>query len=435
MKSLLGEDYEAFAKTLDAPAFRGVYVNTLKCTVEKFCALAPFDLTPTPFSKNGFYIPPEAEGIGTHPLHHAGAFYVQEPSAMSAAAALCVQEGDKVLDLCAAPGGKTTALAGALNGTGLLWSNEYVKQRAFTLLSNCERIGVSGAVISNATPAALAQELPGFFDKILVDAPCSGEGMLRREKAEYTHWNEKNILICADRQKEILHEAAKLLKGGGEIVYSTCTFNRAENEEVVLAFLESHPDFSLVPIEQAFGSSGFGLPETRRVFPKDGGEGHFVAKLRKAGNGKYVKYESFTHSPAPQAFSDFYMEHFSGEMCGIPARIGDKIYLLPPLLPQTKHLSILRAGILAGEMKGQRFVPAHALFAAATAAQCKKSVCFLLDDVRLHRYLHGEETDVSDKTAQSGYHAVLVEGIPLGFGKVSGGKCKNHYPKGLRNLK
>ena len=435
MKLLLGaEEYKRFAASLQEPAFRGIYVNTLKCTVEKLQQLFPYPLRQTPFSEKGFYIAPDVQHLGNHPLHHAGAFYVQEPSAMSAAAVLDVQPGDRVLDLCAAPGGKTTALAGVLAGTGLLWSNEYVKQRAFTLLSNCERIGVRNAVVSNADTRLLAEKLPTFFNKILVDAPCSGEGMLRREKAEYEKWSEENIAICAARQKNILENAAVLLCPGGEMVYSTCTFNQEENEEVVAAFLEKHPEFSLVHIAAHFGSAGFGMPQARRIFPKDGGEGHFVAKLKKSGSSDFVNPKSFTAAPAPSAFHEFYREQFLEKPYGNPCQIRDKTYLLPPEMPALTGIPLLRAGVLAGEMKGARFVPAHALYEAAQANDCANRLNLTLDDARTAAFLHGEEIDIGDSTAQKGFCAVSVENIPLGFGKVTGSKLKNHYPKGLRNL-
>ena len=434
MRALLGDDYAAFAATLDAPAFRGVYINTLKCSKEKFLSLFPYPLTPTPFSSYGFYIDPAVEGLGRLPLHHAGAFYAQEPSAMSAAAALAVRKGDKVLDLCAAPGGKTTALAAALDGTGLLWSNEYVKKRAFTLLSNIERIGARNVVVSNTGAQTLAAQLPAFFDKILVDAPCSGEGMLRREKAVYEDWNENNILLCAERQKEILTQAAKLLRPGGEMVYSTCTFNQTENEDVAQWFLEHHPDFSLLPIAEDFGSPGFGMPDARRIFPRDGGEGHFVVKFKKAGEAPLVKFKDFTGTAAPEDFFTFYQSVFEGKPYGKPTMIGGKIYLLPADLPATEHCSILRAGVLAGEMQGKRFSPAHALFSAAREPDIRNGIDLAANDERLQRFLHGEEIDIGSEAPQKGYYAVSVKGIPLGFGKVSGAKMKNHYPKGLRNL-
>jgi len=434
MRALLGAAYESFAASLEEPAFRGITANTLKCSAAKLTDLLPYSLEPTPFSQNGFYLPPAAEHLGRHPLHHAGAFYVQEPSAMSAAAVLAVHPGEKVLDLCAAPGGKTAALAAALNGTGLLWSNEYVKQRAFTLLSNCERMGVRNAVISNADPHLLAARLPGYFDKVLVDAPCSGEGMLRREKAEYEQWNEKNITICAARQKAILESAAALLRAGGEMVYSTCTFNKTENEDVITWFLQNYPDFELVTIQEHFGSEGFDMPQARRIFPKDGGEGHFIAKLKKGGVSHNVKLNNFTLKPAPPAFENFYKEQFGSPPYGMPCEIAGKTYLIPEGTPDLKGLPILRAGVLAGEMKGKIFFPAHALYAAASAKDCTNRLNLSLADTRTARFLHGEEIDVGDSAVNKGFCALSVENIPLGFGKVSGGKLKNHYPKGLRNL-
>ena len=434
MKALLGDSYPAFESSLEQPPFRGVYVNELKCSTARFRQLFPFPIEPTPFAPCGFYLDPDTAHLGTHPLHHAGAFYAQEPSAMSAAAVLAAKPGEKVLDMCAAPGGKTAAIAAALGGNGLLWSNEYVKQRAFTLLSNCERMGVRNAVISNADSAVLAKQLPQFFDKVLVDAPCSGEGMLRREKADYEKWSPKNIALCARRQAEILHNAAQTLACGGELVYSTCTFNRTENEEAVEAFLATHPDFELLPIQEPFGSPGFGMPEARRIFPADGGEGHFVAKLKKRGEAAAVKYSDFTAGPAPAAFDDFYKQQFAATPAGRPCEIGGKIYITPPALPATAGIPIHRAGVLAGEMKGRRFVPAHQLYSAARAEDCRAALDLSLEDARLPRYLHGEEISAEGASVTSGYLAIMVEGIPLGFGKASGGKIKNHYPKGLRNL-
>lgn len=434
MKNLLGEDFVEFEKTINEPAFRGVYVNELKCSVEKFKSIFPYKLSPTPFSDRGFYLENDAPKLGTHPLHHAGAFYSQEPSAMSAAAVLDVKKGERVLDLCAAPGGKTAAIAGALNGTGLLWSNEYVKQRAFTLLSNCERMGIRNAVISNSSPEKLAKELPCFFDKILVDAPCSGEGMLRREKAEYEKWNKKNISICALRQKNILNEAAKMLRSGGELVYSTCTFNREENEEVIGNFLKNHPEFELLEIKNHFGSAGFGMPQAKRIFPSNGGEGHFAVKLKKGEGIDNVKYKNFTTQPAPEEFNTFYKDNFKNDIYGNAYTVGEKVYILPKDVPKTSGINIIRSGVLAGEMKHKTFFPHHALYSAAKAEECKNIVNLDLNDSRLMRFLHGEEIDISGSEAHKGFCALSVEGIVIGFGKISGTKMKNHYPKGLRNL-
>ena len=434
MKALLGEEYGEFESTLDSPAFRGVFVNALKCDVNKFKKLFPYELKNTPFSERGFYIDSSIEKLGINPLHHAGAFYLQEPSAMSVASVVEAKPGEKVLDLCAAHGGKSVGLANGLKDSGLLWSNEYVKSRAFTLLSNLERIGVKNSVISNSSPEALANSLEDFFDKVLVDAPCSGEGMLRREKAEYKKWNTKNISICVNRQKNIIDNAAKMLKCGGELVYSTCTFNKEENEEIALWFLENHPDFEILDIKNHFGRDGFGLKQAKRIFPADGGEGHFVVKFRKGGDTQKVKFQSFTYDKIPPVFSDFWADTFTTEVPKNITIIDSRIYIMPPLMPKTEKINMIRAGVLAGEIRGRNFIPHHNLFSTAKKEECINFIDLPLNSPLLLKFLHGEEISVEGFSLYKGYCAVLCEGIALGFGKVSNGKLKNHYPKGLRNL-
>lgn len=434
MKALLGENYGEFEQSLDLPAFRGLYVNSLKCDIDKFKRLFPYALKNTHFSGAGFYIDSDIEKLGINPLHHAGAFYLQEPSAMSVASVVNAKEGEKVLDLCAAPGGKSVGLANSLKNSGLLWSNEYVKSRSFTLLSNMERIGVKNAVISNSTPEALAKSLKAFFDKVLVDAPCSGEGMLRREKAEYDDWNTKNISICVNRQKNILDNAAKMLKSGGELTYSTCTFNREENEEIALWFLKNHPEFEILEIKNHFGRDGFGLKQAKRIFPADGGEGHFIVKFRKGEDTQNVKFSGFTYDKIPPVFRDFWESTFTTEVPENITNTGSRIYIIPSLLPKTEGINIIRAGILAGEIRGKNFIAHHNLFSCAEMGKCKNYIDLPLSSPLLLKFLHGEEIPVSDFNVNKGWCAVFCEGIALGFGKVSGGQMKNHYPKGLRNL-
>ena len=237
MKSLLGDEYSEFLKYYEADNFRGLRVNTLKCTPDKLKSLLDFELKNTPFCKEGFYIPDEVTSLGNNPLHHCGAFYIQEPSATSAVEMLGVEEGDFVLDLCAAPGGKSTQIGAKLNGTGLLWSNEIVKSRANILLSNIERMGISNAVVSNCHPDVLCERLANQFDRVLVDAPCSGEGMFRKNQEAQTEWSEEHVKSCAERQLNILNSAKKALKSGGVLVYSTCTFSVEENEGVITRFI------------------------------------------------------------------------------------------------------------------------------------------------------------------------------------------------------
>ena len=252
MKSLLGKEYEEFLKSYEVPARRGLRQNPLKCSEEQLLQSLPFSLEPTPFSPLSFYFESGEEKMGYLPAHHAGLFYIQEPSACSAVTALDPQLGETVLDLCAAPGGKSTQIAGLLQGQGLLWSNEIVKNRAQVLLSNTERLGVRNGVVSSCHPQRLCEALQGFFDRVLVDAPCSGEGMFRRDPEAVAQWSPESVPACAQRQRAILDSAALAVKEGGVLVYSTCTFSKEENEDNVEWFLGAHPEFEMVPLDRLF---------------------------------------------------------------------------------------------------------------------------------------------------------------------------------------
>ncbi len=433
------EDLEIFTNEYKKPSFRGVRVNTLKCTEDKFFSLVEgIDETHrTPFSKDGFYISEGVEFTGNHPLHHAGAVYFQEPSAMSAATLLAPEKGDIVLDLCAAPGGKSTQLASYLQGTGLLWSNEIVRNRANILLGNIERCGVNNSVVSSSDPESLCTALEGVFDKILVDAPCSGEGMFRRDKSAYSEWSPEHSDACAVRQLKILESAKKTLRPGGVMVYSTCTFSQAENEGVIEEFLRLNPDFELVKSKETFGRTalqGCGV----RIYPMDGGEGHFAVKLRKKGSTQEISRTEHITEPdderkIPAIVKEFLSESFIDVA---PYRRlllhGDNVFVLPEYCPDLRGTSSIRAGLFAGTVKKNYFEPAHALFMGADISNLRQVVNLSLDDIRVKKYLHGEEIDVEGNI--KGYTAVAVEGIIMGFGKVSGGRLKNKYPKGLRIL-
>ncbi len=269
MRGLLGDEYEAFLRCYEGDNFRGLRVNTLKCKPDQLQNLLDYELNPTPFCPNGFYLPADVQSPGNSPLHHCGAFYIQEPSATSAVEMLGVEEGDVVLDLCAAPGGKSAQIGAKLNRTGLLWSNEIVRNRANILLSNIERMGISNAVVSNAHPEQLCERVAGTFDRVLVDAPCSGEGMFRKNGEAQTEWSVEHVRSCAERQLHILDSAKKALKPGGVMVYSTCTFSREENEGVITRFLDENPDFELEDSGVSFGRPA--LEYARRIFPMDGG--------------------------------------------------------------------------------------------------------------------------------------------------------------------
>ncbi len=425
MRGMLGGEYDGFLACYDQPHLRGIRLNTLKCTEEILRAALPFSLSHAPFSPLSFYVPEGVEHLGTLPMHHAGAFYVQEPSAASAVTVLNPQPGERVLDLCAAPGGKSTQIAASLAGEGLLWSNEVIRSRANILLSNVERMGVRNAVVSCCRPEVLCKALIGFFDKVLVDAPCSGEGMFRRDERAVTEWNPEHVKTCAVRQLAILESASVALREGGVLVYSTCTFSPDENEGVISTFLERHSDFELLDSGVSFGRSGT-LAGTRRILPMDGGEGHFVAKLRRlSANGGAAPYAYQKVSETARACCEMmYRETPAGAL----EQIGEQLLLLPPDLPQMKGLGVLRAGVLLGTSQ-KRIEPAHAAFMAAKP----EMLCSVLelDASQVTAFLHGEELEAPD--SYKGYTGVAVNGVVTGFGKCSNGRLKNRYPKGLRN--
>lgn len=432
MQALLGDEYNSFLEYYEGENFRGLRVNTLKCPVEKLKNIIGFELEPTPFCSDGFYIPGGVQSLGNSPLHHCGAFYIQEPSATSAVEMLGVEEGDLVLDLCAAPGGKSTQIGAKLNGTGLLWSNEIVKSRANILLSNIERMGISNAVVSNAHPDVLCQRLSGRFDKVLVDAPCSGEGMFRKNDSAQTEWSVAHVESCAERQLNILNSAKLALKDGGVMVYSTCTFSKEENEGVITRFLAENPEFCLEDPGVTFGRPA--LDFARRIFPMDGGEGHFAARLRKSG--VLHKTEPLPVKGRPdEKILDFYDTVFKNRPFGENIEVKkDKVIILPKNYDlEYRGLPILRAGVILGEIIKNRIEPHHSAFASAKPEQCAQSVDFDTNSAEIKAYLHGEEIAVP--AGIRGYCAVCVNGMTVGFGKASNGRLKNKYPKGIRTLK
>lgn len=452
-RALLGTRYDVLYAAPCA-VHRGVTVNGLRCAPQEFAAAVDFGLEPSPFCDAAFLLTDPQLRPGRHAYHHAGVFYVQEPSASVPAGLLGVRPGERVLDLCAAPGGKTSQLAAALRGEGLLVANEYVAARAGVLKSNLERMGVTNALVLNESTARVAAAFPAFFDKVLVDAPCSGEGMFRKESVAVTQYDQPLLDRCAALGAEILENAAAMLAPGGILVYSTCTFAPGEDEGQIAAFLARHPEFTLCDLS----GCGFGQPGEanrtgddplqaeycRRIWPCDGGEGHFMAKLQKAadapavelprgknGKGKGGKTPR-VDAKALQAWQSFAKELFP-TLAGQPiAVVGDGFLLEPPALLPAAKLHVLRAGVPAGRAAKGRFEPAHALF-MAYGAQCTNCEELTLADPRTAAWLRGEEIEA--QTAQNGWCAVLVDGFPLGGGKASGGRIKNHYPKALRNLK
>lgn len=433
IKSLLGDDFDEFLKFYENENYKGLRVNTLKCSAEKLKTLVDFELVNTPFCKEGFYIPSDVTSLGNSPLHHCGAFYIQEPSATSAVEMLGVEKNDFVLDLCAAPGGKSTQIGAKLQGTGLLWSNEIVRNRANILLSNIERMGISNAVVSNCHPDILCNELQGRFDKVLVDAPCSGEGMFRKNSDAQNEWSVEHVKSCAQRQLMILNSAKNALKEGGVMVYSTCTFSQEENEGVITQFLSENPDFELEDAGIDFGRKT--LEYACRIFPMDGGEGHFAARLRKKGESyrSIIPYKN--NQKIDDKVWDFYDSLFVDRPFGDNLTlVGEKIIILPENYNRNiKNTGIIRAGIILGEIVKNRIEPHHSVFMAAQKNDCRSAVDFDLTSDEIQKFLHGEEIAVPSEV--KGYTAVCVNEITVGFGKASNGRLKNKYPKGLRILR
>ncbi len=417
MEKLLGEEYESFLESYSQPRFQSLRINHLKDGKESVREKADFFGEEVPWALGGYYYKEESHP-GKHPFHEAGVYYIQEASAMAPACALGALPGERILDLCAAPGGKSTQIADALGGQGLLICNEIHPQRAKILSENVERMGVGNALVLNHEPAYLAERFPEAFDRILVDAPCSGEGMFRKNEEAAGQWSADNVVMCAARQREIMEYAAGMLKKGGAMVYSTCTFAPEENEENVNWFLKEHPEFS--------------LEESMRLWPhKVKGEGHFLARFTKDGDSKgeaaVFGVERGMKEKDCKEWLAFKSKYLKRDFQGIYVMFGVQLYLVPEECPSLKGLKPLRAGLHLGTVKKDRFEPSHAL-----ALFLKPEEAVFSHDLSLEqagKYVKGETFAAE---GEKGWYLICVEGYSLGFGKLSGGIMKNHYPKGLR---
>lgn len=450
MKAFLGNEWDDFLYSYDNNRFQALRFNTLKVQSpeERMRILKTLKISSdkkVSWANEAYYFD-ENVRPGKHPYHEMGLYYIQEPSAMSAAALLAPKPGMRVLDLCAAPGGKSTQLATYLGDSGLLVSNEINTQRSRILSQNIERMGIKNAIVTNEDSFVLASHFPGFFNAIQVDAPCSGEGMFRKLPEAIEQWSMENVAICAERQKEILDNAAVMLKPGGTIVYSTCTFSKEENEDVIEYFLERHPDFT--------------LEEMERFWPhKVDGEGHFVAKLVRRGcvdtdlkadrktkknkNSKNRKNEtkSALTKENMKLLSEFLDETISENMAAWIKNsrlvmFGEQLYRLPDMEVDIKGLKVQRAGLHIGEFKKQRFEPSHSLALALKLNDAKNVVKLTCDNPQTIGFFNGQSVMLSDEQAaecKKGWALVCVDGYPVGWGKVNGAQVKNHYPKGLRN--
>lgn len=494
MKHMLGKEYEAFVQSYENERAHGLRFHGTKGRIQELYEKykEPFGLRQIPWCQEGFYYRQEARP-GKSPLHEAGLYYIQEPSAMSAVPLLDPQPGERMLDLCAAPGGKTTQAAERLGFMGLLVSNEIHAGRAKILSANVERMGFANTVVANESSEDLAEAFPEFFDRILIDAPCSGEGMFRKDEQARFEWSEENVRLCAARQREILDNGARLLRPGGRMVYSTCTFSPEENEQQIEAFLERHPEFSVVriPPEQGLPGLSPGRPEwtkngcravenTFRIWPHLAeGEGHYLALLEKAesreykterknrpghtpDNGTYKKpgkkdgrrfgdklpkrgresREKLWEDPAGRRILREFLEDLlwadEAVLPGLSLRemernlilFGQQVYRLPEEMPGIKGQKILRPGLHLGTLKKNRFEPSHGLAKALHPAQVKRKICLEPDDKRVGEYLSGHTLEAED--GLKGWVLICVGEYPLGWGKAAGNVLKNHYPKGLR---
>ncbi|MBE6589092.1 MAG: hypothetical protein E7643_02830 [Ruminococcaceae bacterium] len=457
MKQLLPcAEYDAFLRALTQErAVKGLRVNTKKIRPEVFESISPFALEKIPYVDGGYIVSDDA-GAGKHPYHHAGAYYMQDPGAMATVAAiprtLWTRRGLRILDLCAAPGGKTTQLAAACAATGgAVLANEYVSSRARILAGNVERMGLSNVCVTNADSKYIAEWYPDFFDLTVVDAPCSGEGMFRKTEQAALEWSPENVRMCAARQREILENGARTVSPGGYLLYSTCTYSTEENEEVVLEFLRSHPDFSLVPCDPSVsfvtadgieigGGDDYALSLCRRFYPhRAAGEGQFAALLLRDGKAIDRKKPCVDAWRAPErgdaAVAAAFMKETLGRsmdglcLCGgvlslFPAH-GDLHFPIPPF-------GTVAVGCALGEVRKGRILPHHHFF-SCFGAELLSRVCRNVDDGDVIRYLCGEEIDADGARGMTAF--LLAAGdteIPLGGAKAADGRLKNYYPKGLR---
>ena len=454
MQEMLGEEWPMFLECYEHDRYQALRMNPLKkgLNEELFASVlhrfgAEQAVLWEPY---GFYYKEDTRP-GKHVYHEAGLYYIQEPSAMSAAALLAPKPGMRVLDLCAAPGGKTTQLASYLMQKGLLVANEIHPARCRILSQNVERMGIENTIVTNEDSGRLAEKFPGFFHAILVDAPCSGEGMFRKNPEAMEEWSADQVLVCADRQREILENAAAMLLPGGTLAYSTCTFSEEENEQNIDWFLEKHPEFHIKQMDAPWFTKDE-RQGTFRLWPhKLHGEGHFAAVLVKDGMlpdfeektdiGKRKKSVlDKTKEQALEEFLDSSVSHEQKErICGGNLILfGAQLFRLPEDAPDLKGLRVLRAGLHIGEFKKNRFEPSHALalWLGIQDVQC----CLNLnaDDIRLGGFLRGESIFLNEKDVirlqgrAKGWCLICVDGCSVGWGKLAGGQIKNHYPKGLR---
>ena len=486
MKTLLNEEeYERFILSYDVNRYYGIRVNTLKISIEQFKKISPFKLEKIPWVKDGFYYN-EGETPGKHPYYHAGLYYIQEPSAMLPAEILDARPGEYILDLCAAPGGKSVQIASRMRGEGLLVANDSNPERVKALVKNIELLGIRNAIVTNELPENLAAKFPEYFDKILVDAPCSGEGMFRKDENAARSWRKYKCEDCAKIQKNILEHANKMLKPGGRLVYSTCTFSPEENEKVILDFLKKNEDYNIIEIPLSEGIER-GRPEwadgderlcgTARLWPhKIKGEGHFVALLLKKGSSdrwdRWKKTEArlneFNISKEKmEIINEFMINNLNMEIKGNLFIIGNNLYYLPVPLPELEGIKAAKLGWYLGRflttsndqgskvLKGRKssgnlknlknlknmvvtkglmdmFEPSHSMVMALRKSDLKSVIDFNSKSIEVIKYLKGETLLIG---GEKGLTGICIDGFTAGWAKQTGNMLKNLYPKGWRKIR
>lgn len=438
MKKLLGDEYEEYEKALQAEPVRAFRVNTDKISLADFEKINIFGKEKIPYTENGFYL--DYDKIGNHPYHHAGMIYVQEPGAMAPAECVDIEPDWKILDMCAAPGGKSTQLKNKLGENGILVSNEIISSRCRILTGNIERLGLHNTVTTCMDTGKLAKLFPDTFDIIMVDAPCSGEGMFRKEEIAIDEWSTDNVKKCAERQAEILENAVTALKNGGYIVYATCTFSLEENEMMIDEFLQNHPEFEIVPVKEKVrentsdgiffdGCRCENIHFARRFYPhKSKGEGQFMAVLHN-------KNESFDFgikfSPEKikidRVVTDFLDDVLvSYDKSDVTMYNGNPVYFTPGF--EIKKGTAFSCGVTIGEIRKNYIQPHHQFF-MAMGKDFRRKIELSPDSDEMKKYLHGEEISAD---CENGWAVVITNGCAVGGAKVVGGRAKNHYPKGLR---
>lgn len=447
MREILSDEFEDYLKSYNYKRMYGLRVNTNKISTKEFEKICPFKIEKIPWISNGYYYDGSKEHPAKHPYYYAGLYYLQEPSAMTPASRLEVNPGDLVLDMCAAPGGKATELGSKLRGEGLLVANDISNSRAKSLLKNVELFGISNVFVVNETADKLLNYYEEYFDKILIDAPCSGEGMFRKDPAIISSWEKNGPEFYADIQRDIITQAAKMLKPGGLMLYSTCTFSPVENEGTIQFLLDTNKDFKLKEMEEYEGFSK-GRPElvngsedlskTIRIWPhKMEAEGHFLALLHKKGEkaSDLTSGESYKITKPESDILEAFLKnvHMDIERKFIDIKGGLVLYV-SKYMKNLKGVRFLRSGLLLGEIKKNRFEPSQALALALKEEEFEYTINFSVEDNRVIKYLKGETLDVSDiaKKGESGWQLICVDHFPLGWGKLNNGNLKNKYSASWR---